>query len=163
MALNYLLITYGEEQIRRWVNRLTIFRLCTAYPNPNNIKPEHFLAKVKYSSEEELNDILDRLMLEPEPSPEAESEDALNFAESTIATRVLMNNVPCIVTVQRNPNFLTIEVSGTVESPFKLDETVFLRAVQLDSFLTSLALDVVDPPQDDAYCISPKYFPEAFD
>ena len=164
MALNYLLITYGEEPVKKWVNQLAIFRLCTAYPHPNDMKPERFLAKVKFSSEEELNDVLDRLSLEPENSAENEDDSTVSsFLEQNYSGPVLVNGIACQLTIEREPNSLIIEVSGTKEEPFKLDESVFQRALKLDRFLDSLALPVVDPPQDDKYCISPKYYPEAFD
>ena len=74
-----------------------------------------------------------------------------------------MNEVLCYLSVNKILKNILVEVSGNAEDQFTLDSTTYERAVKIDEFIDSLNLVFQDPPQDDDYCISPKFYPKLWE
>jgi len=65
-----------------------------------------------------------------------------------------------LMDVNKTLKSILITISRTTDDPFPLDVTTFEQALKADKFLSSLDLVFYTPPQDDGYCISPKYCPD---
>lgn len=161
MSLSYLSITFGEEFISKWINELLIFRLCACYPYPADLKPERFIVKIKYNSDEELTDILGKLEIAEDKSRE-EEQRFQDLNENITSGYCLIAQTSCYLDINKILNTIVFEVAGTKDDPFKLNESVFNKAYKIEQFLLKQKFNYIDPPQDDRYCISPKYYPDAF-
>lgn len=162
MSSDHLFLTFGKETIFKWIRSLNIFRLCSMYPYPNDLKPERFLTTIHFDYDSDLNDILLKLDFKIDTTKPKESRfKELN--ENHSAGWIVIQNNFCYMEVNKILNRILLEVSGTEEDLFKMDELVFNRALKVEEFLEKLKLTFIEQPQDDKYCISPKYYPLLWD
>ncbi|HUT79595.1 MAG TPA: hypothetical protein VMZ29_00215 [Candidatus Bathyarchaeia archaeon] len=159
MSLDHLFFTYGKEKIQTWVTTLNAFRLCSCYPYPADNKPERFIAKISFKKELELQEILEKLdfVIDNKKPKISQYHD---YNEHHSAGWILLNGDSCYLDVNKMLKTVIFEVSGTYDDPFKLNELVFRRAVRIEEYLVDLGLVFNNPPQDDRYCIAPKFYPE---
>ncbi|NHK29771.1 MAG: hypothetical protein FK730_00365 [Asgard group archaeon] len=132
------------------------------YPYPNDMKPERFLAAIKCKDIDEINNILQKMNFKKDTSKPEESRYK-QYNENHSAGWIIIEDNFCYLDVNKIRKTILIEVSGTDEDLFLMDETVFNRTLTIEQFLQKLNLNFIDPPQDDKYCISPKYYPELWD
>ncbi|NHJ32082.1 MAG: hypothetical protein FK732_04400 [Asgard group archaeon] len=162
IKLDYMFQEYGEENIRRWCTSLNIFRLCKTYPYPNDMDPERFIVSIQYSTEEDLERILQNLELREDKSKPEQSRFKL-YNEHHSSGWQLLKGISCLISVNKLLQVITIQVSGVEGDLFKLDETTYENAQQIEKFILTLDLVFNTPPQDDDYCFSPKYYPELWE
>ena len=158
MSLEHFFFEYGEEKVTKWVTTLKIFRLCAVYPYPNDMHPERFIAKTSFINDVHLEEILRAINWE-EIQKKPIGARFKEYNENHSAGWVLINNIPCLLDINKILKSIEIEVSGVGDETHKFDCTVFLRAKKLEEYLQSKSFSFIDPPQDDNYCISPKYYP----
>ncbi len=162
IKLELMFLEYGEANIRRWCTTLKVFRLCKSYPYPNDINPNRFIASIKFTSEEELLKILQKLNLAEDKSKPEQSRFK-EYNEHHSAGWQLLNGISCLISINKLLQEINIQVSGNKEDLFTLEEITYERTKQIEEFLLPLDLVFVAPPQDDDYCISPKYYPELWE
>ncbi|NHJ86683.1 MAG: hypothetical protein FK734_14560 [Asgard group archaeon] len=161
MSLDHLFFTYGKEKILKWITTLKIFRLCACYPYPADNQPERFIAKINYKKDIELEEILAKLDFTID-SKKPKISQFHDYSDSQSNGWIILNGDSCLLNINKMLKTITFEVSGTDDDPFKMSELVFRRATRVENYLVDLGLEFDDPPQDDNYCISPKYYPEAW-
>ncbi len=159
MFLESLYFNYGKEVVLKWITNLHIFRLCVPHPYPDDFKPIRYQALIKFNSEKELTSILEQLNFEAFKGiiPEAKYQD-LN--ENNSAGWIKLLDVVGYLNVNKILKNITLEISGKMDDMFQIDESTFIAAKKIDEFLQTLNLLTVEPPQNDEYCICPKYYPE---
>ncbi|MBK5112074.1 MAG: hypothetical protein KGD59_04170 [Candidatus Heimdallarchaeota archaeon] len=161
-SLDHMFFEYGEENIRRWCTSLKIFRLCKTYPYPNDMHPDRFIASIQFSTDDELDRILQNLELTENTDKPEQSRFRL-YNEHSFAGWQLLNGLSCYMSINKLLQVITLEVSGIKGDQFKLDETTFERAKKIEEFILKLDLVFIIPPQDDNYCICPKYYPKLWE
>jgi hypothetical protein len=160
MSLDHLFFTFGKDVISRWINTLKLFRLCSTYPYPNDLKPVRFMVAINMKTADEINSILEKLVFEPDTSkPDGGFK---KYNENHSAGWVIIKDQFCYLDVNKLLKTIYIEVAGVDDDLFKMDESVFQRALVVEDFLQQLNLTFIDPPQDDSYCIAPKFYPDVF-
>jgi len=160
--LEHMFLEYGEENVKRWCASLKVFRLCKSYPYPNDMDPDRFITNIKFTSEEELQKILRSLNLTKDESKPIQSRFK-RYNKNHSAGWQLLNGVSCLMSINNLLQEISIQVSGNESDLFTLEEVTYERAKQIEEFILSLNLVFVTPPQDDDYCISPKYYPELWE
>ncbi len=158
LPLDYLNFEYGVEIVRKWILSLNIFRICTIYPYPNDLKPVRLVTSIQFTDEKELQNILTNLNLETAKT-KPENSQFHDENENISVVWILLNNEICYLDVNKILKKVHIEVSGTKEDQFGFDETVVERGKRIETFLSNKDFSFIDPPQDDKYCISPTYYP----
>ena len=158
MPLEHFFFEYGKEKITKWVTMLKIFRLCAIYPYPNDMQPERFIAKISFTNKEHLEKILTAINWKENQKKPIEARFK-EYNENHSAGWVLINDISSLLDINKIRKTIEIEISGVGEDTHKFDSTVFQRAKKLEEYLQSKSFTFVDPPQDDNYCISPKYYP----
>ena len=158
MSLEHFFFEYGEETVIKWITTLKIFRLCAIYPYPNDMHPERFIAKISFTNDDHLEKILRKIDWKENQKKPREARFK-KYNDNHSAGWVLINNIPCLLDINKILKSIEIEVSGVGDETHKFDNTVFLRAKQLEEYLQSNGFSFIEPPQDDSYCISPKYYP----
>ncbi|NHJ48312.1 MAG: hypothetical protein FK733_11050 [Asgard group archaeon] len=162
MSLDHLFFTFGKETIIKWINNLKIFRLCSMYPYPNDLKPVRFMASIRFENEEELKDILKKIDFKIDISKPEESRYK-EYNENFSAGWVTIKDQFCLMDTNKLLKVIIIEVSGVDNDLFKMDESVFQRTLIIEQHLQQLSLNYNNPPQDDRYCIAPELYPDVFE
>ena len=132
------------------------------YPYPNDMKPERFLASISFENHNEINSILQKIEFKEDTSKSEESRYK-QYNENHSAGWITIKDNFCYLDVNKIRKTIQIEVSGTDEDLFKMNDSVYNRALVIEQLLSKLELNFIDPPQDDNYCISPKHYPELWD
>lgn len=158
MSLDHLFFTFGKEVIMKWTKNLKIFRLCSMYPYPNDFKPVRFLMAIHFEDSSDLKEILHKLNYEIDMTKPEESRFK-EYNENHSAGWIILQDNFCYMDINKITKKIFIEVSGIEEDLFKMDNSVFIRAKKIEQFIEKLGFNFIDPPQDDRYCISPKYYP----
>ncbi|MBN1328813.1 MAG: hypothetical protein JXA54_05005 [Candidatus Heimdallarchaeota archaeon] len=161
MTFEHLCFVYGKDYVLKWVTKLKIFRLCGCYPYPADLTPERFLAKICYKSDSELSQIMKKLNL----TNSSQKPRNIQFQKSTESHSygwVLLNGNPCYLDINKVLKTIIFEISGTNDEPFKLSDETFKQAKRIEDYLQNLGLIFHDPPQDDNYCVAPKFYPEVW-
>jgi len=169
----YLFQRHTEDEIRRWAVSLSYFRFCRAYGGHAN-DGDQFLAAFRYTNENDFVSLLGTIGLSPKelladnPRPVPGKSYSL---EEFDQFKTEINDFPNLEQIGHceiagNKCFVwaadhrvTVSVVGGDDNPYEVSEDDFQRAQRIDSQLQELADRVIDPPQDDQNCISPKYYP----
>lgn len=163
----YLSRDHSEDQLRCWAVALSFFRFCRAYGG-HGTDGDRFLVTLRYDSESDLVSIADKLGLTFE---EWERRTPSNVPLTVDESTSRINDCPslrqighCSILEKRCFTFadsgkFSVSVSGAAGNCFAVTEVDFLAAKEIESSLVALAERVVDPPQDDRNCISPKHYP----
>ncbi|MFW9922754.1 MAG: hypothetical protein ACFFDW_05630 [Candidatus Thorarchaeota archaeon] len=161
MKLDHAMLSYGKENIEQWCKSLQHFRLCMSLPYPNDANPDRFLVVLEFSDRNNLEEILKMLEITIDESKEENSKFHA-YSKDILAGWALIKNTSCYLRVNKLLLTIEIESSGTEIDPFDLDETTFNRAFSIEQFLLQLNPSFREPPFDDVYCISPKYYSNLF-
>ena len=163
MDYSFIYFKFGKRRIKKWCNKLHIFRLCLAHPYPDDITPDRFVAIISFSSREELETIMKELNFSLE-LPYQDFSPFQEYNENHSAGWILINNSLCYLDVNKIRKTITIDVAGSKEDKFKLDKNTFNRALKIEQFLATRCFQFIDPPEDDPkYCIAPKFYPELWE
>ena len=167
----YLYEEHSEQTLRRWAERLSIFRFCRAYGGHAG-DGDDLLATFHYDSIPQLLAALRQLGLEPvihatqPPQPEpgkAYPGDVYDRFPSLIDGTWIEQPLHC--TVHGTSVYVWCwggELSISISSGFHVTESDVDRAVALEPFVAALPLERIDPPRDSEHCICPRHYPHWF-
>ena len=158
IRLDFLCSEYGKRRFLNWCNSLKIFRFCKSHPYPDDLLPDRFIALATFENNEELQNILNILEIEPP----IEIQEILE-KETVLSKDVKINSTSCYIEINRFLNNLVFTVSGTEEDQFIVDDSTFKRAKRIDDYLSTLNLKYASSPYNDDYCITPEFYPEIWE
>ena len=172
----WLYKSHCREELRRWANGLRFFRFCRAYGGHAN-DGDSFLAALRFDSEDELLELYRHLgiVLSPLPADEPRPEpgrryggaDFARFRSAIAAFPRWLQPGPCEVRgvpvlVWAGDAALRLRLYGAEGNEYDVGETDFDGARKIEVVLEPIASRVIDPPQNDRYCVCPRYHPEVF-
>ena len=160
VLLDSLCYTYGKKKLLNWCRSLNFFRFCKSHPYPDDLKPDRFIALTSFENDKELATLFDLLQIKTKD----EEDKALNSSDisSVFSGDAEVFGVSCNVEINKILNSLLIEVSGTDEDQFSLDDSTFQRAKKIDKHLLLLQIEFISSPYDDDYCITPEFYSEVW-
>lgn len=169
----YLFRYNSEENIRDWARRLHLFRYCRAYGGMHN-DGDGLRADFQYRSTNEMLEFLKFVEIKPvhhaemPPQPvlgRSYSFEAFNKFPSLIkGTSWIEQPGHCQIAGQKvsvlcRENRIQISI---FETNWGVSEASVMRAEIVEKLLKDAPLPRIEPPQDDKYCVCPKYYPEYF-
>lgn len=157
IRLDNLFLKYGKERFLNWCRSLLKFRFIKSHPYPDDLNPDRFIALINYTDEDELRDLVSIMKIEIN----IEQRDVFD-KETYVSNEAEVNDVSCYVKINRVLKNIELEVSGSGEDKFALDDSTFHRAKKIDDFLTELDIEFVSSPFDDDYCVTPEFYPDVW-
>lgn len=159
IRLDYLCTNYGKKRFLNWCRSLNIFRFCKTHPYPDDLNPDRFIALTSFKDEEDLENLLDLMKIHVKGEIEGDFTYLANI-ENTLSTQAIVNEVQCYISINKVLKTIVLDVSGTEENQFLLDNSTFQRVKKMDDFFSTLNIDFISSPHDDDYCITPEFYPE---
>ncbi len=170
----YLFREHPESELRRWAAGLSYFRFCRAYGGINN-DGDDFRVALGFSGEEQLLQIAETLGFSLRKIPPAAARPVVGKGYTWEEAQHLWYEISCLPNWEQ-PRFkaiggvrvlalverglLSLYIAGASGNPYEVTEADFNNALTVERYIAPLAERIVDPPQDDRNCISPKYYPE---
>lgn len=169
----YLFRYNSEKTIRDWARRLHLFRYCRAYGGMHN-DGDILQAVFQYQDTNEMLAFLKFVEIKPvhhaemPPQPvlgRSYSFEAFNKFPSLIkGTSWIEQPGHCHIAGQKvsvlcRENRIQISI---FEPNWGVSEASVMRAEIVEKLLKDAPLPRIEPPQDDKYCVCPKYYPEYF-
>ena len=179
----YLYEDHTRKQIGAWARRLKHFRFARAYGGHAN-DGDQLIVMLRTGDEDAMLAICRALGLVLQPMPSAPELQKLSAAELPLSCRHYPGwQQPGHTSVAGSRlyawlgSYLVKDESGRLtgeaipslqlsvmdeEDVWSVTEAAVAHAEAVESLLTPLAAQLIDPPQDDRNCISPKRYPEMF-
>ncbi|MEO5725742.1 MAG: hypothetical protein ABIV93_01985 [Byssovorax sp.] len=169
---SYLFSQHSEETLTAWARKLAMFRFCRAVGG--HAQDGDFLGVAfRYESEAQLLSFFRRVGREPvvyrskppqpvrgKSYPKAEFDAFPSLIEGTCWIEQ-----PGHCTLFGSKVFLWCgngQINIRVGSGYDVMPDDFEKAAFLEPYLEDLPFERFEPPQDNKYCICPKYYPEYF-
>jgi hypothetical protein len=159
---------HSREEIAAWALSLKFFRFCEAYlTGPLRDEGERLLVAIRIDSEQDLVAVFGRLGIPVERVP-ADAPQRFWVAVNEPSPITQFPNIyqPKVVRLAGVSVYAWVR-SDRVELDIKDEQDPYVvtaAAVQsarsVEPLLIPLADRIIDPPQDNAYCISPKFYPQ---
>ena len=170
--LSYLFGSTSEEQVRRWVRELRIFRFCCGSQDTE----EEFVAKFSCKTEDELHILFSKVGQKLNHLPPNEPEPTPGVAYSGLDIQKFRHKIPHLKHLQQ-PGLQVIDGAEVFIRVNKdniefcisrgmyagVDENCFLAARKIEPSLFQIATHLIDPPYMSKLCVSPKNYPELFE
>ncbi|MHA2254919.1 MAG: hypothetical protein ACXAAM_02500 [Candidatus Heimdallarchaeaceae archaeon] len=162
IRLDYLCTNYGKKRFLYWCRSLNIFRFCESHPYPDDLNPDRFIALTSFKDEAELKNLFKVMKIKiMKENPNMIFD--LSKIELTFSGKADVEESSCFIQINKVLKTLIIEVSGTEEDQFFLDDSTYQRAKKIDDFLSTLNIDFVSSPHGDNYCITPEFYPSVWE
>lgn len=158
IRLDYLYTNYGKERFLNWCRSLNIFRFCKSHPYPDDLNPDRFITLASFKDEVDLRNLI-KLMKIKIMRDDSNKIFDLSKIEHTFSGKGDIKESSCFIQINKVLKTLIIEVSGTEEDQFSLDDSTYQRAKKIDDYLSTLEVDFVSSPHNDDYCITPEFYP----
>ncbi|MCG3221511.1 MAG: hypothetical protein H7641_09035 [Candidatus Heimdallarchaeota archaeon] len=162
IRLEYLCTNYGKERFLNWCCSLSIFRFCKSHPYPDDLNPDRFIALTSFKDEEDFKNLLYLMKIHVKGEVKGDFTYLANI-KNTSSTQALVNEVQCYISINKVLKTIILEVSGTEEDQFLLDDSTFQRAKKIDDYLSTLNIDFICSPHNDDYCITPEFYPSVWE
>lgn len=169
-------VPHPAPELARWARALRVFRFVRARGGHSGDDDNRFLAALAVTSEADLLAVLGALGIVPEYVPPDAPEPEPGRSYTGYEWAAFPSRVHAYPTL-RQPGHVRLageaafvwasaeRVEITVHDAVDLwdvSEAAFESARRIEPLLAPLAGRIVDPPQDDRYCLCPAYYPEVF-
>ena len=134
----YLIADHGEATLRDWAQRLRFFRFCRAVPGGHAADGDSLC-----------------LALADAEEPRRLTRD---FPETDGAGRHLIGGAP--VFVGYGAGVIRLSLHGAGGDIYAVTQADVENALAVEKTLEPMAVHIIDPPVDSAYCIAPGFWPE---
>lgn len=168
----YLFENHSEEQLRSWAQRLTFFRFFRAYGGHAN-DGDSLDAAFAYKGTEQLESLLAILGVEPVKFDVEPPQPRLGVAYPGNVFVQFISLIPGTTWI-RQPGHCDImgvqafiwcdvdKVKISLGDRYAVSEKNILEAEIVETLLSQIGCEPIDPPQDSRNYICPKYYPQYF-